>query len=292
MTTPADPRLQGVWKLLSCTSRGTDVFTSATHRVFVDALTWEIDPHHVVYDDQPPPESRVEIDTATAPARLTVYHPLELDDGSVGERPRRALYAIDGDRLTIAWTSFRDFPVQIDGHDGPIDRFARETDADLVARYSAPLARVQRFKRRHPDLGELVWDANLDWWTGHVAWADHPRVRLHLNGANDAGGGLFDRAAAILRKLDARAVYRHAAAGLLKVHNEGWRTWQDQNGNAGETPVLNAEQFMAKLSPDSVTVDGEGAVNVCLYDGQLFWGHAIIVNLDASLNPTDVDIAG
>jgi len=49
---------------------------------------------------------------------------------------------------------------------------------------------------------------------------------------------------------------------------------------------------MAKLSPDSVTVYDDGAVNVCLYDGQLFWGHAIIVNLDASLNPTDVDIAG
>jgi len=292
MDSPADPRLQGVWKLQSCTHGDSEVGVSATHRVFEGALTWEIDPDRVLYDDQPPPEARVETDAAAAPARMTVYNQFEIEDGSFSERPRRAVYTIDGDGLTIAWTAFRDFPTQIDGHDGTIDRFARETDAALVARHRLRPERVARFKQRHPELGELAWDENLDWWRGHVAWAGHPHVTFSISAPKDAGAGPFDRAAAILRRMDAQTVYQHAATGLLKTHNESWRQWVDETGKSAETPLLNAEDFMAKLSPEGLNIDADGSVDVYFNDGYLFWGHAVVVSLDAALNPVRVDIAG
>ena len=152
---------------------------------------------------------------------------------------------------------------------------------------------MQRFKRRHPDLGELEWDANVDWWCGHVAWAAHARVRLNVSGSKDSDAGLFDRAAAILRRMDARAIYRHAAAGLLETHNDGgWRERVDETGQASETPVLDAQGFMAKLSPEAVKIDDDGGVDVYFNDGNLFWGHAVVVSLDAALSPVRVDIAG
>jgi uncharacterized protein (TIGR03067 family) len=292
MASDADPRLQGVWRLLSCTSGGTEVGVNATHRVFEGARTWEIDPDHVVYDDQPPPEARFEIDAGASPTRITVHNQFAIEDGSFAERPRRALYAVDDQHLTIAWTGFRDFPTKIDGHDGLIDRLARETDAALIARHRVPPARMQRFRQRHPDLGELEWDANLDWWRGHVAWAGHSHVRFNVGGSKDAGAGLFDRAAAILRRMDALAIYRYAAAGLLTTHNDGWRKWVDEAGKASESPVLSAEEFMAKLSPEAVSIDADGGVDVYFNDGHLFWGHAVVVSIDAALTPVRVDIAG
>jgi uncharacterized protein (TIGR03067 family) len=289
-----DPRLQGVWKLMSCTSGGTDVFTTQTHLVFAGAVCWRVDPDTIQYDDQPPAEQRFETDVAASPARLVVHQLYARGEGGgFDERARRAIYAVDGDRLTIAWTAHRDFPeVMTDEHRGPIDRFQRESDPEMAARLREPPARVSRARRVHRELGTLEWDAKLRWWSGHVAWAGAARVRLHVSLPHGASEDILDRAAAIVRRLNARTVYAHAAVKLMKLHNETWREWTDEKGEEHAGPVLNAEQFMAKLSPEGIKIDDEGGVDVYLNDGGLFWGHAVIVSLDPEMNPTRADIAG
>jgi uncharacterized protein (TIGR03067 family) len=289
-----DPQLHGVWKLLSCTSGGTDIFTTQTHLVFAGAVCWRVDPDAIHYDDLPPPELRFDTDVAAMPARLVVHHLYaRAQGGGFDESPRRAIYAIDGDRLTIAWTKNPDFPQVIsDEHPGVVDRFEREADPDVAAQLRAPPARVSRARRVHRELGTLEWDAKLRWWSGHVTWAGAAHVGLHVSLPHDASEDVLDRAAAILRRLNPRAVYARAAAQLLKLHNDTWREWTDEKGAAHQGPVLNAAEFMAKLSPDGININDEGGAEVYLNDGGLFWGHAVVVGLDPEMNPTRVDIAG
>jgi hypothetical protein len=58
-----------------------------------------------------------------------------------------------------------------------------------------------------------------------------------------------------------------------------------------EDPV-DTETFVSRLSPQSVAVGEDGRVQVFFGDGDLFWGHAIIVAMNDALEPTDAEIAG
>ena len=41
-----------------------------------------------------------------------------------------------------------------------------------------------------------------------------------------------------------------------------------------------------------MNIDDDGGVEVRFDDGDLFWGHAVVVRLDVALSPVWVDIAG
>jgi hypothetical protein len=76
----------------------------------------------------------------------------------------------------------------------------------------------------------------------------------------------------------------YCASELLGLKNDLWLM-------AGEDEVT-ADEFKHRLQLEAITCRLDGSAEVCFLDGDLFWGHAIIVTTDPELRLKDAEIAG
>ena len=65
------------------------------------------------------------------------------------------------------------------------------------------------------------------------------------------------------------------------------RTWVEE----GEKKVT-AAQFRKRMKLESVSFYPDGSLEFCHDDGDLFWGHTILVSGTLRRGPTDADIPG
>jgi len=75
-----------------------------------------------------------------------------------------------------------------------------------------------------------------------------------------------------------------AAGELLALKND---TWLEENEVA-----LTPKQFKSRMTLESISVDPDGRFEFFFNDGDLFWGHVIVVSGTLANGPTDADIAG
>ncbi len=131
----------------------------------------------------------------------------------------------------------------------------------------------------HPRLGVLRWDDEHHWFAGR-----HRDCRVNLDPFTnfvpsqrphelpDAEAFVDGCAERIEAVLDAYPVLAaHVAGDLLALYNEDW-----QDGEP-----IDPGEFVLRLSLDAITVDADFRCEVFLDDGDLFAGHAIIVDVDA-----------
>jgi len=139
---------------------------------------------------------------------------------------------------------------------------------------------------RSPRFGDLVLDRRFGVWNGEATFAGS-RVRLSLEPASDEAieapraqaEALFASEAEWKRRVDDYAVEQ-----LLELKNESWL-------RDGESP-LSREDFLARMTLRTITVDDEGRFGFWHDDGGLFWGHAILVGGTLADGPDDADIPG
>lgn len=267
----------GVWRLRSLTMGGQKVFTSQTHLVVRKDVLWEVSPDETYYEGESGPESRYRFQWKGREGRLQVLQ--------APRRPFCAIVRVARNELRVRWGGvLGQFPESFDEDYGQLGVFEREKDAKKVAELSTPPSRTKRKKRRHRVLGELAYDDDLSWWIGKVKWGTKKDVIVHVSAPLECKDAVFDRVAERLKSVRERDVKAYAATKLLDLKNENWLT-------DGEKPVT-AAKFRAKLSPESFSVDEKGRVSVCFEDGDLFWGHVVLVELDTKLRPVDAEIAG
>lgn len=267
--------LLGVWRLVEATSGGRKLHTGETHLVVHEHETWEVWPSSTYYEGEPGPEHAFEFE-AGDPAKFAVILP-----------HGRFCYLVEcsGDTLRRRLGSvFGRYPKSIDGPEGNLYRYERETDPALVDRLHQPPARTTRMAVTHGRLGDLVYDANVDWWSGKLPFGGHDvDVNVTVPSQLERSAAL-DRAASAIERLDCDALKLYAADQLLALHNDTWRDEDDDE--------TDAEGFAARMIPRALTVGEDGSVTAWFDDGDLFWGHSIHVSLDAELRPTDAGIAG
>ena len=75
---------------------------------------------------------------------------------------------------------------------------------------------------------------------------------------------------------------------------DGWVAARELLENAVDwcEEELTREEFMARMSSPSVSVDPDGAVEFAYDDGDMFAGHVIMVYLDPDGTFSDANIAG
>lgn len=139
-----------------------------------------------------------------------------------------------------------------------------------------------------PALGAFTFDRRMNWYTAKTMFDGRP-VELHLEvpGEGPAGPEGALRTARALwpkQKAWAKRVVDFAAREMLDDYNETWREEGD--------PALSAEGFRKAVTLNTVTADGDGAVQFWFYDGDLFGGHDIVVRGTLTAGPTEADIAG
>jgi hypothetical protein len=166
-----------------------------------------------------------------------------------------------------------------------LDILGPSDDAEMLAA-SEELQQVVTYV--DPILGEFVLDRAVNWYESRVAWSNgEVDLRLSVDDCDDVDA-LFQgarRLAAEQTDWDRRL--REAAAGqLLNLKNENWL-----DKDEGEEPVT-ADQFQSRVAMQSISVYPDGSLEFWFEDGDLFFGHAILIDANVEGSIGEAHLAG
>lgn len=137
-----------------------------------------------------------------------------------------------------------------------------------------------------PELGTLHYEEEYDWYEGQFTVQESEiSIRLLTDGVGDIKSAI-ERAASLAQELEshAQSAKKYAAEGLLAIKNEAW-TDEDEE-------LLTIEQFQQRITLESIAIDSAGEVSFYHHDGDLFWGHCILVTMDSEDRFVGAEIAG
>jgi hypothetical protein len=135
--------------------------------------------------------------------------------------------------------------------------------------------------------GPMVWEESLEWWTGDVEISPGRRVRAHVSVMGDDVPSLAivtDRARWALDRLRGQeeSYRRSAAADLPAIHNGSWN----------DDEPIDEQRFIERMAFESVTFYPDGSVELCYADGDLFWGHVVLMSVASDGTVGEATIAG
>ena len=120
-------------------------------------------------------------------------------------------------------------------------------------------------------LGRLTFEAGNAWYTGQVC-NEKDTLAISL----DAGDlpACLARGREIVQRLPdfVRSANEYAIAELLALKNSGWL-------EEGEEPLI-AEEFIARLRLEDINILPHGIAEFWYDDGDVFWGHGIVLTLE------------
>ncbi len=127
-------------------------------------------------------------------------------------------------------------------------------------------------------LGSLRLDSRIRRYEGLLHLGAEPvQLALDVDSAGSVHGAQV-RARTCVPRLEQwdQAAKRYAAAELLALANE----WAD-SAEEGKVEPLAIDEFVERLTLQELSLAAEGAVTFCYEDGDLFWGHTILVEMDS-----------
>ncbi len=137
-----------------------------------------------------------------------------------------------------------------------------------------------------PTFGDFIYDRTVGWFETNRLWNGRD-IRVSLTTEEEDvdeakqiaefAHGLWSDEAEWLARLEACAI-----RDLHRLANE----WQEDVG-----PVSEA-QFCSRISPKSVTFWGTEEFDFWFDDGDLFWGHGIMVSGNVNAGPQNASIQG
>jgi hypothetical protein len=163
---------------------------------------------------------------------------------------------------------------------------------ERLARYLVPVVVATEH-------GDFTLERSFGHFSGSVDWCGR-EVEVMLDADEESDEGVVTCAAALTRLeayvadaagTDAR--WRaYAATTLLDLAND----WQEQadgpgDGRAPAGPVT-AESFVERISLNELSISADGSATPFYADGDLFWGHVILVDVEPDGSLTDAYIAG
>ena len=133
-------------------------------------------------------------------------------------------------------------------------------------------------------LGTLTWDETYHWYQGKLEVAPAQWIELRLLPDDNTHQADLARARQAFQHIQNQEVaLREAAAeALLPRYNENW----------GDGPPIDRETFAGRITLEGLTVYGDGSAALDYSDGDLFWGHTIVVSLAEDDTVQDVSIEG
>ncbi len=135
--------------------------------------------------------------------------------------------------------------------------------------------------------GAFSFDSTVDWFEAQINFGGQS-IRLSLSTPST------NKAAALLTNAEAMAAdgagwlarFQACAAGLVDISNE-WN--EDQEGWTGP---IDRTGFIARITLESLVFHEGDFFEAYFHDGDLFWGHSIIVNGTMADGPQEAAISG
>ena len=133
-------------------------------------------------------------------------------------------------------------------------------------------------------LGTLTWDDSLEWWEGKQEIAPGHMISLSVSPNDEPSETVLELARqAFVRVQRDEVVFRQTGANfLLALHNEEWN----------DGPPTDRDAFINRMAMSEFAVYDDGSVSIRYTDGDLFWGHTIIVSVDKDGIAQDASISG
>jgi hypothetical protein len=158
-----------------------------------------------------------------------------------------------------------------------------DSDSELAAIKEAMLVPVMV----QTDLfGAIELDRNIDQYQGSMTWCGAP-VRLSISCADLANPiAAVEVAESLFRaqKDWQGRVQEFAADRLLALKNDSWLGDDEEK--------LSREVFVSRMTLEEISVDENGDFSFWHDDGDLFWGHAIMISGNLESGLSDADIPG
>lgn len=138
----------------------------------------------------------------------------------------------------------------------------------------------------HPTLGLLRYNPEYNHYKGQITFQQRQVLIYIETDDRDNITSLLDRADRCFCQLDiyAENAKDYAVWGLLEIKNQ---SWLDED----EEP-LTAEQFKTCMTLESLVISSDGGVQFYYNDGDLFWGHCILIIIDSSDRFVKAEISG
>lgn len=139
----------------------------------------------------------------------------------------------------------------------------------------------------HPNLGLLRYNNECDWYEGQVILGDRVlSISLETDEAGKIVYTLLERLNRLVAQLEeyAENAKDYAVDELLELKDEAWL-------DEDEKP-LTPEQFKTRMVLESIAISSAGDVKFYHDDGNLFFGHCILITMDGSDRFIDADIPG
>jgi hypothetical protein len=137
-----------------------------------------------------------------------------------------------------------------------------------------------------PGIGLLRYEAEYSWYAVKIDVAQLVvEIRLALD-EDEAIDGALARCRNLVAKIVAYAekANQFAAEHLLELKNT---IWLDDD----EAP-LTSDQFQDRIILESITISPDGELDFFHNDGDMFWGHSVLVSIDQDDRFIEANIAG
>ncbi len=133
-------------------------------------------------------------------------------------------------------------------------------------------------------LGQLVWDEQVKWWEGQREITPGLTIPVSVSPNDVALETVLAQAGRMfLRVQQSEASLRQSASEvLLELCNEEWN----------EEEPISGEDFIGRMTPKELAIESDGSATLYYHDGNLFWGHSILVEIDDMGVFQDAGIAG
>jgi uncharacterized protein (TIGR03067 family) len=268
--------IQGLWRLISYISQSRPVTSSSTHYQFKENMVKEVSPSLVDGGSW----AAFELDTNARPKRLTVTYEWVGRDGQTVSRIYRNSYELDGDTLRVCiprvWGTVADV---ISDKEHSVITLVRDNGPP-------PATKLPAGKKPVEDavLGQVIWNDNYDNWEARLELKTGSVVDFHLwpGGRSDEAILEAGREAVQWLRNNEPAARHFAASRMLDGHNDSW--------NDGEP--ISAEAFASRMTLETASIQADGGIDLYYQDGDLFWGHCIIISVSGERQFIDASIAG
>jgi hypothetical protein len=133
-------------------------------------------------------------------------------------------------------------------------------------------------------LGVLTWNSQVEWWEGKQEITPGRTISITVSADDTPLDTVLERARRAYRHVQSEepSLRRAAADALLALHNEEW--------NEGEP--IDDDAFVSRMVLKDIAAYDDGSSEVSYDDGDLFWGHTIILSVDEEGTVQDAGIQG
>ncbi|MGV0102499.1 DUF2262 domain-containing protein [Nostoc sp. DSM 114160] len=138
---------------------------------------------------------------------------------------------------------------------------------------------------KHEFLGYIRYNSELDWYDSQVVFYETQLTISISTDDNDKVKSALDRASSVVQELKhhAKSAKEYAVQQLLKLKND---TWLD------EDETLTSEEFKNRMTLEGLVFFPDGEAEFYYNDGNLFFGHCIIIKMDKNDCFVDARIGG